>query len=412
MSSKGTSLAILSALALVIGACGAATPAATPAPTTAPVATAAAAKTAAPDPFVAQWNTLIEAAKKEGALNIVGGPEGSKQDGAWYDAFGKQFGIKVTLTGGNATEVTTRTLAERQQGVFTLDISGQGGTGTRRFREAKILETLEPQVIHPEAKDRSKGWAVNYAVYEDREGTCQYVALEAEANIGEFYYNSQKVTQAEIDSIKSWQDLLDPKWKGRIVVGDVASGEATNDRTTAWTVLGQKWFDTLLRQQAVKVIAYGDERTYADGVARGDFHIALFPPGTASLDDAAKKGLPVKQLTRTLAEGAPFSGVQRICLMKNAPHPNASKLFINWTMTKDGQTALNQFTGRDGRLSLRTDVPQGKISNEVWQRAQKKPFIFVDESTKEFDDARKASEAFTKAIFAELKITPGGTPRR
>lgn len=408
MSSKGTSLAILSALALVIGACGAATPAATPAPTTAPIATAAAAKTAAPDPFVAQWNALIEAAKKEGALNIVGGPEGSKQDGAWYDAFGKQFGIKVVLSGGNAAEVTTRTLAERSQGVYTLDISGQGGTGTRRFIEAKVMEPLTPQVFHPEALDRSKGWLVKEPLWHDVEKQfCQFVALEAEPNVAEFYYNTQKVSKAELDGLKSWNDLLDPKWKGRVVFGDIASGEASQDRTRLWMLVGQKWFDGMLKTQTPKIVAYGDERSFADGVARGDYHVALFPPGTASLDKAIEQKLPVARFERTLAEGAPHNGVQRICLMNKAPHPNAAKLFINWTMTKEGQTALNQFTGRDGRVALRDDVPQGKIRDAIWQRAQKKPLLFIDTGGKEYDAALKASQAYLKTLFAELKITPG-----
>lgn len=408
MQLKATSVAIVSALAIVFGACGGGTPAATPAPATAAPATAAAA-TAKVDPFLAQWNTLIEAAKKEGQLNIVGGPEGSQQDGAWYDAFGKQFGIKVVLSGGNAAEVSTRTLAERAQGVYTLDISGQGGTGTQRFLDAKVMDPLTPQIFHPEALDRSKGWFIKDTIWSDATHEfCQYVALEAEANIGEFYYNTAKVSQAEIDSVKSWKDLLDPKWKGRIVIGDIASGEAAQDRTRLWLLAGgEKFFDPLLRVQAAKVVAYGDERTYADGVARGDYQIAIFPPGTASLDKAIQSKLPVARLERTLAEGAPHNGVQRICLMNKAPHPNAAKLFINWTMTKEGQTALNAFTGRDGRLALRNDVPQGKVKTEVWQRSQKIPFIFLDTGTTEFANARKAGDTYLKGLFAELKIVPG-----
>lgn len=398
---RRTRPAIGGLLAILLGACGATTPAAT----TAPVAASSAA--ASVDLFQAQWNALIEAARREGTVSVVGGPEGSQQDGAWYDAFGRQFGIKVILSGGNAAEVATRTLAERAQGVYTLDVSGQGGTGTQRFLDAKVLDPLAPQVIHPEALDRSAGWFTKNTVWVDADRTyCQYVGLDSSVNFMEFYYNSAKVSQAEIESVKSWKDLLDPRWKGRIVVGDIASGEASRDRTIAWQLLGQGWFDTLFRQQAPKIVAFGDERTYADGVARGEFHIAIFPPGTASLDKAIQSKLPVVSLERTLSEGPLLTGAQRICLMKNAPHPNAAKLLINWTMTKDGQTALNALTGRDARMSLRNDVAPGKVKPSEWQRAQSTPNV-IDESSKEWQDARTASERYAKGLFAELKIVPG-----
>ena len=395
------SIAISGALAIVLAACGATPPAATTAPTAAASATL--------DPITKQWNDLVAAAKAEGALSVLGGPEGSQQDGAWYDAFGKQFGIKVTFGGGNAADVKTRVLAERAQGVYTVDISGQGGTGTQGFVDAKIVQPLAPLIFMPEANDRSKGFYYDKGpIWSDADRQfCQYVALEANVNIGEFYYNSQKVSQAEIDSLKSWKDLLDPKWKGRIVIGDVATGEAATDRTRLWMAVGQSWFDTLIRTQAPKIVAYGDERTYADGVARGDFQVAIFPPGTASLQAAMTAKLPVARLERTLTEGAPHTGAQRMCVMDHPQHPNAAKLFANWMLMKDGQAALNQFTQRPDRLALRSDVPQGIIKDAPFQRVQHKPLIFDDASAPEFIKARADSQTFLKNLFAELKIVPG-----
>jgi iron(III) transport system substrate-binding protein len=394
-------LAVASTFAIVLAAaCGANTPAASSAPSAAPSATLSA--------FQQEWNTLVAAAKAEGQLNVVGGPEGSQLDGAWYDAFGKQYGIKVNFGGGNAAEVKTRVLAERAQGVYTLDVSGQGGTGTDGFVTSKILQPLAPLIINPEANDRTKGFYYDKAIWSDADRQfCQYVALEANVNIGEFYYNTQKVSQAELDSLKSWKDLLDPKWKGRIVIGDIATGEAATDRTRLWMAVGQSWFDTLIRTQAPKIVAYGDERTYADGVARGDYQVAIFPPGAASLQKAMDSKLPVGRLERTLAEGAPHTGAQRMCIMDHPAHPNAAKLFANWMLMKDGQAALNQFTARPDRLALRSDVPQGIIKDAPFQRVQHKPLIFDDAAAPEFIKARADSQAFLKTLFAELKIVPG-----
>lgn len=402
MTFRAKALGAMSALAILFSACGGgAQPAATSAPTSA--ATAASA-----DPFKAQWDALVAAAKTEGQLSVVGGPEGSQQDGGWYDAFGKQYGIKVTFGGGNAADVKARVLAERAQGVYTVDISGQGGTGTDGFVKDKLVQPLAPLIINPEANDRSKSFYTNQTLWSD-EGHqfCQYVAIESNWNIGEFYYNTQKVSQAEIDSVKSWKDLLDPKWKGRIVIGDIATGEAATDRTRLWMAVGPSWFDTLIRTQAPRIVLYGDERTYADGVARGDYQIAIFPPGTASLQKAMDSKLPVGRLERTLAEGAPSTGAQRMCVMDHPAHPNAAKLFANWMLMKDGQAALNQYTQRPDRLALRNDVPQGVVKDPAFQRAQRKPFLLDDAAAPEYVKARADSQTFLKSLFAELKIVPG-----
>lgn len=401
MRFKGRALVFAGIVAVLIGACGGTTPAAT---TAAPTASAAATQ----DQFTADWNALIAAAKQEGTLNVVGGPEGSQADGGWYDAFGKQYGIKVVFSGGNAADVKARVLAERAQGVYTVDISGQGGTGTQGFVDAKLVQPLAPLIINPEANDRSKGFLVNQPIWSDPGHVfCQYVAIDANVNAAEFYYNTQKVSQAEIDGVKSWKDLLDPKWKGRIVIGDIASGEASTDRARLWYLLGQSWFDTLLRVQQPKVVLYGDERSYADGVARGDYQIALFPPGTASLQKAIQSKLPVANMLRTMSEGAPHTGSQRECVMDHPAHPNAAKLFANWMLLKDGQNALNAYTTRVDRSALRTDAPQGAIPADVYARAHASPFIFLDESGPDYQKALTDSATFVKAAFAELKIIPG-----
>jgi len=399
MRSRGKALAFAAIVAIVIGACGGT------ATTAGPSATASA--TATQDAFTAQWNALIAAAKAEGTINIVGGPEGSQADGGWYDAFGKQFGIKVVFSGGNAADVKARVLAERAQGVYTVDISGQGGTGTQGFVDAKLIQPLAPLIVNPEANDRSKDLVTQPIWSDPTHLYCQYVAIDANVNAAEFYYNTQKVSQAEIDSVKGWKDLLDPKWKGRIVIGDIASGEASTDRGRLWLILGQSWFDTLLHQQQVKVVAYGDERTYADGVARGDYQIALFPPGTASLQKAIQSKLPVANMLRTMAEGVPHTGSQRMCVMDHPAHPNAAKLFANWMLMKDGQVALNAFTTRVDRAALLTSAPQGAIPADVYARAHATPFIFVDESGPDYQKALTDSFAYVKQVFKELNIIPG-----
>jgi ABC-type Fe3+ transport system substrate-binding protein len=398
----------LAVVAIVVSACGGgASP--TPAPTATPGAT-----TAGPSPtedaFAKTWADLITAAKADGELVVVTGPEGVQDDGDWLNAFGDEFGIKITVVGGATADITARIEAERAQGVFSVDIAGLGGTGTKNMLADGFLDQLDPLLINPEVTDRSVGFAVDHPVYtaEDAVGICQYIAVQAEPNLITWWYNTEKVTQAEYDGVKSFNDLLDPKFKGRIVIGDIGNSEANRDAVSLWNVAGKAWYDKLLGDMDVTIVAYGDERTYADGLIQGEWAIGLFPPGAGSLQDAADAGLPVKIWENTMTEGAPRSGIQRVCVFKDRPHPAATQLFANWSLMKSGQTALNAKTNRNDRASIRDDVPQGKISDAVWTLARDNTKPFIDDVNPEWLAQTKAFLDYAKAKYAELGIVPGG----
>ena len=94
--------------------------------------------------------------------------------------------------------------------------------------------------------------------------------------------------------------------------------------------------------------------------------------------------------------------------MQDAAHPNAAKLFANWSLTVDGQTAFNEYIHRPGRASLRNDVPQGNIDDATWERAFDEELGNRDENTDEWRTAQEESRAFVEAVFDELNLVPGG----
>lgn len=406
MTNRRLPMIALTMLAVLMSACGGgASPSPEPVVTAAP---ATAGPTPTEDPFAKQWEELVAAAKAEGELVVVTGPEGVQDDGDWLNAFGEEYGIKVTVVGGATADITARITAERGQGVYSVDIAGLGGTGTRNMLKADFLDELDSLLIHPEVLDRS-AFAIDHPVYtaENTVGICQYVAVQAEPNIISWWYNTEKVTQEEYDSVKSFFDLLDAKFKGRIVIGDVASSEANRDAVSMWETVGKEWWDRLLGDMDLTVVAYGDERTYADGLAQGKWAIAMFPPGSGSLEDAEEAGLPVKIWENTMSEGNPRSGIQRLCVFKDRPHPAAAQLFANWSLMKSGQTALNEYTHRVDRASLRDDVPQGNIDDGLWARARDKTKIFIDDVNPEWLAFIAEFETYIKAKYVELGIVPG-----
>jgi iron(III) transport system substrate-binding protein len=361
--------------------------------------------------FEQEWEDLIAAAQEEGELVVVSGPDGVTQDGPFFDAFGEEFDIEVSQFGGAADEVVARVLAERDQGVYSYDVGATGTTGASGLLEAGAIAPFTEQLIHPEAIDRSEGWRLDYipfADYDLDQNHVTFMAMTAEPNVMQLWYNTDNVSQEELDSLQSWYDLLDPAFRGRIAMGNVAEGQQSEDRAKAWHLLGEEFFERFMREMDVQVLPYGAGRDFADGLARGDFDFGLFPPEEPALIDAEDQGLPVTEFDRTFSEGTSQSPLSLLYVIDNAAHPNAAQLFANWVLTVEGQTAFNELTLRTGRAALRSDVPQGNIADETWERLNDPNAVFLDQNSDEYRAAVDESEQWFQEIFAELGITPGG----
>jgi iron(III) transport system substrate-binding protein len=373
--------------------------------TTAEPATTAMASDAAVA-FEEQWAELIAAAQAEGEISFLTGP-GIEEDAPYFEAFADEFDLDFANFGGATDLVTARVSAERDQGLYDYDVAALGGSGVRNFLDAGFFTELEPLLIHPDLLTQ-ENFATDYMPWAEPDRRyCLYHAVEAEGNFLAFYYNTDTVSQEDYDSLNSWFDLLDPRWKGRIVIGDIASGEASGDRNLAWETLGQEWYDGLFANEPI-VMPYGSRREHADVLLRGDADIALFPPGEQSLQEAAEQGLPVAQMDKTMEEGSPRLLQAALCIMNDAPHPAAAQLFVNWVFTLEGGTVYNATTGRTGRAHIRTDAPIGKVFPEVYSYALDDSVPIVDELNPAMLEAHEAVTAYLEAKYEELDIVPGG----
>jgi iron(III) transport system substrate-binding protein len=274
------------------------------------------------------------------------------------------------------------------------------------LKKAGAFGKLMPMLIHPEALDRSTGWWVDYMPW-DTEDYITHISLSVEPNFVTMWYNTETVSAADLATVTSYNDWFAPRWKGRIVIGDVSNGEDLADASNAWLYLGKDWIDRLLGETDPTVIALGGTREYSDGLARGDWDIGIFPGGSRkSLENAAKLGLPVAQFPRTMKEGAFGGTTRRLGYLDPPAHPNAAKLFLNWILTKEGQTAYQEFNTNPNSLALRSDVPRGSVGDAQWARANDPNLKFEDEGGEETERARDEVQAYFVAKFKELGITP------
>jgi ABC-type Fe3+ transport system substrate-binding protein len=148
---------------------------------------------------------------------------------------------------------------------------------------------------------------------------------------------------------------LNPKWKGRIVIDDPRVDGPGSGRIALWTgQLGEEFVRTLLKQDLALT---RDGRQLADWLARGKYPIAIGANDT-EIGELQKLGigLKVEPLAGKLAEAWRMgTGWGAIRLVNKAPHPKAAAVFINWLLSKEGQTGWATIGGRPSR---RMDVPR------------------------------------------------------
>lgn len=295
--------------------------------------------------FQAEWDALVEAAQSEGELVVMaGGGTSARIIGAWIDQFGGQFGIRVVGNTGRSVEHFQRILAERAAGIQSADVWIGSQNITESLIENNIVQPIPPLLFAPDAKDESVWWRGEF-LWTDP-ATQQYALLmQGGGEAGRLAHNTDLVDPAEL---RSWWDLADPKWKGKIVV--IAN---QFDHECQFVELGEEWHRAILVDQ--EPLVAGNQRQAADWIARGV--VAL---GTISLSSEIRPlmegGLPVaNQLPHSWEECNSLSSGGGVLFVIQAPkNPNASKLFINWVLTREGQIATQSASGYS---SLREDVP-------------------------------------------------------
>ena len=312
----------------------------------------------AADAWKADWEKTVQAAKKEGQLVLYGSADFEKL----FAEMNKKYPeIKITGVFGRGADVAKRIMAERRGEKFLGDLYVNGmTTGYNVFYKAKALDPIPPRLVLPEVTDTSKWWQGKHH-YVDPER--QYLFnINGETRIV-LAYNTKLVNPAEI---KSYWDLLNPKWKGKIVAYDPTLGGAGDAMRFFYhdKSLGREFIKRVLTE--TDIVISSDTRQMGDWLAGGKFAFSIFAPiSRMDLDVIQTQGLPVAWFAPDhLKEGAYITaGSGGVALINRAPHPNAAKVGLNWLLSREGQIAYQRiFTeGNDGPDSLRSDIPKDGV---------------------------------------------------
>ena len=304
----------------------------------------------------AEWNRTLALAKKEGTVSLALGGSATRETRPVWEAFQKKFGIRVLISGGSGSKVTSRILAERTAGRTEVDLVSIGVASTIRVLiPNKIAAPMDPLLFLPEVTDRSK-WFGGKHWYGDPDEKYLMLYSLAPDDSG-IAINTNLVNE---DDLKSYWDIFDPRYDGKRVSGLMTLAQGANTVGDMMMLVGPEWITRWVRS---KPIFLGETEVAINYLIEGRAAIGMFLSGELqTLDGLREKGAPVKRITRAMKEGRSARG-SGVVAITNPPHPNAQKLLVNWFLSREGQLLIQK--SNDRYNSPREDIPKDMLARDV-----------------------------------------------
>lgn len=309
----------LALLALVVSSCGAA--AAGPSSPTARQS--------------AQLTAIIAAANAELELTLSWAPgflDVGQEQRRLADGFNRQYGLKLGVTskpGPSMGDSAARTMDEFKRGV-------KSSTDVVLGTEAEMSDMARAGAL---LSDPWQSWARN--IDNLKLIAAGGVAVQIQTRVYGITYNSAKLAGSSIPTTMA--DLLKPQYRGRIAT---TTSTSLFERLALGEVWGANKTVDYVRQFASQIggfIGCGEE----DRLVKGEFDIFAYDCGSARTSQMKAKGTLIgwSQPTDAGLLGYLYAGVP-----KNAAHPNAAKLFINYLLSREAQDAMYEFEFADHHL--------------------------------------------------------------
>ena len=287
----------------------------------------------------AEWDKILDAAKKEGKVvaSIPPTPELRK---LMEIAFTRRYGIATEFVPARGGAVVQRIVSEAKAGVqyFDLHIGGTESVITA-FLPENILDAIDPYLILPEVRDPKYWWGGHIYIDNAKRYVYNFVAYQTVS----LWCDGNQYKPSEF---KSFDDLLNPKLVGKIGISDPRTpGSGSSMWSYMHYIKGEEYLRKLVAQ---KLFITRDLRLLAENLARGKIAVTS-GIGYSEFQPFIKVNLPVLPLP-VPKEGLYVSGgYGHLTVLKNPPHPNATKVFVNWLLSRDGQEVFGRGMGVGSR---------------------------------------------------------------
>ncbi len=269
---------------------------------------------------------LEEGAGKEGRLNLYGSIREDEAK-AIFDTFEKKYPkVKIDYFRSSEDKLVSKILAEAAAKTYNFDVLIT--TAAYHLKKLGMALKWTPPSAAGIRKDLT-----------DPEGMTTPVYI----NTNVIQYNTNLVQKADIP--KSYEDLALPKWKGKLCLEDTDFEWFTELQDVMGKEKALNLFKKISANQPAVRNGHG---LISDLVAAGECPIAINNYGN-QVARAQKKNAP----TDFVAINPVVTIVAPAVVSKNAPHPNAAKLYVNWITSKEGQEFIVK---NGGRIPVRADV--------------------------------------------------------
>ncbi|MGH7279440.1 MAG: ABC transporter substrate-binding protein [Candidatus Rokuibacteriota bacterium] len=265
----------------------------------------------------------LEAAKKEGKVvwyTSLALPSAEKVAKLFETAYP---GIEVEVHRTGSQRILQRVMQELQANIKNVDVVHTSDAGHYvLLKNKKLLAKYTPPGV--------EGFP---AGFKDRDG--YYYGLRATVNV--IAYNTKLVPAA--DAPRTWKELLDPRWKGKLVTAHPGYSGVIATHVLALVHLhGWDYFKQLAANRLMLVQSAVDP---AGVVASGERLVAV-NGGDYTFYQTKKKGNPVEIVYPK--EGVPLV-VSPTAITSFAPHPNAARLFTDFSFSREVQQVLADTEG-------------------------------------------------------------------
>lgn len=275
---------------------------------------------------------LYDRAKPEGEVTWYVVPMDSETAERCGQLFTSLYpGIKVNVVRSTATVAFQRLNQDLDTGVANCDVLTTSNIAHAEDLKGRDLLTQYTPIRKEEVLPAFQGTDPDDMYHVTTAGPMGIV------------YNTNDVSEA--DAPKNWPDLLDPKWKGKLAIGHPGfSGYVGIWAVKMRELYGWEFFEKLVEQDPYVGRSSIDVVTTT---AAGETQVGAGPTTSALI--SAEKGNPMAML-------APTDGLVVItspsCILKNAPHPEAAKLFMEFLMG----TEIAELTAENFSTPIRGDV--------------------------------------------------------
>lgn len=306
--------------------------------------------------------------------------------------FTAKYGVEIEILPGRGEELTAKILAERRAGIYVNDVVISGFNTMFGFRRLGISAPLPPALILPEVIDPKLWYTHDSLPFGDEDR--HLFAFIASPN-RDIIINADVVNP---DEIKSWKDLLDPRWRGKILWNDpTMAGSGFNGVSTLVynKILDWDYYRQMVARQQIQLTR--NQRQQVEWLAQKKFHIALSAESTP-VAEFIKDGVNLKRVA--VKEGTYVSAAAGVVFLNNrALHPNAARVFINWLLSREGQTL---FAKESLRQSSRDDIPTDYLDSLILRQPGEKYFQAANAIEKWIYDEQEEYFRIVKELFGPL----------